>query len=64
MQPSAARTPVVPAEMARAQTRGILASVIVSSSQRLSRFLRFVVESAIQGRAQEEYALGGIRETQ
>jgi len=38
----------------------VLASGIFSSSQRLSRFLRFVVESTIQGKTDElkEYAIG------
>jgi serine/threonine-protein kinase len=60
MQPSAVRIPAVPAELARAQLARLLGSSIFSSSQRLSRFLKFVVESAVQGKTDElkEYAIG------
>jgi adenylate cyclase len=60
MQPPAGRASSATGEMVRAQLTRVLASSIFTSSQRLSRFLRFVVERANEGKADElkEYAIG------
>ena len=54
------RHPAFSVEMVRAELSRILGSSIFTSSQRLSRFLQFVVERANEGKADElkEYAIG------
>lgn len=49
-----------PVELVRSQSRRILASSSFSRSERLSRFLRFIVEETIAGRRRElkEYTIG------
>ena len=60
MRPSAGPAPNATGEMVRAELTRILGSSIFASSQRLSRFLQFVVERANEGKADElkEYAIG------
>jgi TolB-like protein/Tfp pilus assembly protein PilF len=61
MSQSAARTAnIASRDLVRVQLQRILASSIFANSQRLSRFLQFVVERSMEGKADDvkEYAIG------
>ncbi len=59
-EPHAPPEAPIPVEAVRAQMEKILATELFAGSERLSRFLRFTVEEALQGRADQlkEYVLG------
>jgi len=59
-EPHAPTEAPIPLEAIRAQLEKILATALFAGSERLSRFLRFTVEQALQGRADQlkEYVLG------